>query len=126
MRKAVLAIFLLVLAVLIAGCGEKAGEAAKAVSPGASAVSPTEFSNMAKEVAALRADVESLKTQLSYANNRYDSIEAKNTALKSDLNKFTNAVNGRLNLLKGKAGIAGSDLTAWDTYPLTGYSWATT
>jgi hypothetical protein len=105
---------------LIAGCKEQAGEAVKGLSP---QPDPPGVQVLRNDLTAARSDIDYLKTQLSYSNNMYDQLKAENNALKTDLAKFSQATNVKLELLKVKAGIANND-ASWAQNPiLTGFSW---
>jgi hypothetical protein len=119
--KVFVLIALLALAVLIAGCKEQAGEAVKGLSP---QPDPPGVQVLRNDLTAARSDIDYLKTQLSYSNNMYDQLKAENNALKTDLAKFSQATNVKLELLKVKAGVTGSDVTNWDKYPISGFSWS--
>ena len=126
----------LALAVLIAGCGEKAGEAMRSLSP---QPDPPGVQFLRNDLTAVSSSLEKLTDAVAITNNKCDSLLAQNAAqdveitklkadnavLKADWLKFANAANGKFDLLRVKTGIAGSDFTKWETYPLlTGYSWS--
>jgi hypothetical protein len=113
---------------LIAGCKEQAGEAVKGLSP---QPDPPGVQVLRNELTSVRADLDKLTDTVAVTNNKYDSVVTENNALKleitnlkKDLTMFTNNANSKFELLKVKAGVTGSDVTNWDKYPISGFSWS--